>query len=158
VGIEVLVGEIDLPIVPLQPFYSTEQQLLRVRADTRELKECAWEELARGDRGWVQRQGQYPRTFSRIGVDLFTVYPLPLHGPVTMLVNQIPAALVFETDVLQVPEEALAPVLSLAEALINLRRRMFDLAQASLGNLSDDLRALGVEIATPPQELPNATV
>ena len=161
VGAELVVDEHPFATVIGQTLYNSDQQILRIHNSDFELKQCMWEELGRADRGWLIRQGQTIRVFARIGIDLFALYPRPAGvtpTEVTLVVNQVPDRLNLDTDELIVPQEAEAALLNMAEALVMLRRRMLDFAQAAIARLMENMKLLGLEVATPPVDLPSGSI
>src|ERR1035437_7471839 len=129
VGLELVTAEQPFAANPDLTLFNSDQQILRAHHNGFELKQCQWEELARADRGWLFREGVTRRIFSRIGVDLFALYPRhsgTMPADITLVVNLVPAPLGVDADAVVVPQEAEAALLNFTEALVMLRRRQLD--------------------------------
>lgn len=104
--------------------------IMTVRQDKRNLIETPWHSLVHNDAQWYRKTATRYELFSRIGDDLFVIYPaMELPVPVTVVYSTVPTNVALFTDTLVIPDEYAKLLVDMIDMLFKIRGRYFAEAQ-----------------------------
>ncbi len=113
-------------VYPIAALTAETLRVISVREGVRDLIRVAWPELWYQDRNWPFRVEDRHESFSVIGRDLLVIYPAkPAASTVTLICATLTATLTDDTVVIELQEELHPLLLSLAEAILLTRQRVY---------------------------------
>ena len=113
-------------VYPIAALTAETLRIVAVREGTRDLIQVAWPELWYQDRNWPFRLADHHESFSVIGRDLLVIYPAkPAASTVTLICATLTATLTDDTVVIELQEELHPLLLSLTEAVLLTRQRVY---------------------------------
>ena len=111
-----------------------------VQEGNRDLAPIMWDSLGEMDRKWFRRVASRFETFSKIGRNVLVINPAkPEASSVSVISTKLTAALSVPTDVVELDDQDLLPVLDLAEAVLLVRERRFQSLPELLARLRSRL-------------------
>lgn len=121
-------------------------KIVAVRESGRELFISAFEGIVDTDLDWLRRTGPRHELFSRVGADLWVLYPAKLSPTaIDVVYVTIPADVADAATPIDLSDELVPMLLDMAEAVLAMRVRVWTA-------LPDLLERLKRGLATPPRE------